>query len=84
MHPCLIDLPDSLFTKDLLVINAHMSCCDNDNDRQEQADDFVNFILDAKSTGGIIDLANETPFVLCGDLNLVGFSQQLQTLKQEK
>jgi len=80
MHPCLIDLPDSLFTKDLLVINAHMSCCDNDNDRQEQADDFVNFILDAKSTGGIIDLANETPFVLCGDLNLVGFSQQLQTL----
>ena len=69
MHPCLIDLPDSLFTKDLLVINAHMSCCDNDNDRQEQADDFVNFILDAKSTGGIIDLANETPFVLCGDLN---------------
>ena len=80
MHPCLIDLPDSLFTKDLLVINAHMSCCDNDNDRQEQADDFVNFILDAKSTGGIIDLANETPFVLCGDLNLVGLSQQLQTL----
>ena len=80
MHPCLIDLPDSLFTKDLLVINAHMSCCDNDSDRQEQADDFVNFILDAKSTGGIVDLANETPFVLCGDLNLVGFSQQLQTL----
>ena len=80
MHPCLIDLPDSLFTKDLLVINAHMSCCDNDNDRQEQADDFVNFILDAKSTGGVIDLANETPFVLCGDLNLVGLSQQLQTL----
>ena len=80
MHPCLIDLPDSLFAKDLLVINAHMSCCDNDNDRQEQADDFVNFILDAKSTGGVIDLANETPFVLCGDLNLVGLSQQLQTL----
>ena len=80
MHPCLIDLPDSLFSKDLLVINAHMSCCDNDNDRQEQADDFVNFILDAKSTGGVIDLANETPFVLCGDLNLVGLSQQLQTL----
>ncbi len=80
MHPCLIDLPDSLFTKDLLVINAHMSCCDNDNDRQEQADDFVNFILDAKSMGGIIDLANETPFVLCGDLNLVGLSQQLKTL----
>ena len=80
MHPCLIDLPDSLFAKDLLVINAHMSCCDNDNDRQEQADDFVNFILDAKSTGGVIDLTNETPFVLCGDLNLVGLSQQLQTL----
>ncbi|MAQ47309.1 MAG: hypothetical protein CMD27_00320 [Flavobacteriales bacterium] len=80
MHPCLIDLPDNLYAQDLLVVNAHMSCCGSDSLRQIQADDFVNFILDAKSEGGIIDLAESTPFVLCGDLNLVGYSQQLTTL----
>jgi len=80
MHPCLIDLPDNLYETDLLVINAHMSCCDNDNNRQNQADDFVNFILDAKNQGGEITIDPETPFILCGDLNLVGFSQQLTTI----
>lgn len=80
MHPCLIDLPDDIYAKDLLIINSHMSCCDNDVARQEQADDFVNFILDAKTPGGIIDLDEGTPFILCGDLNLVGFSQQLKTI----
>ncbi len=81
MHPCLIDLPNDQYAKDLLVINAHMSCCGSDSLRQIQADDFVNFIIDAKSEGGIIDLEENTPFVLCGDLNLVGYSQQLTTLK---
>jgi len=80
MHPCLIDLPDDIYEKDLLVVNAHMSCCDNDIARQEEADDFVNFILDAKNQGGVIDLEEGTPFVLCGDLNLVGLTQQLQTI----
>lgn len=80
MHPCLIDLPDNIYQKDLLVINAHMSCCDNDIARQEQADDFVNFILDAKTQGGVIDLEEGTPFILCGDLNLVGLNQQLETI----
>ena len=80
MHPCLIDLPDDIYSEDLLIINSHMSCCDNDIARQEQADDFVNFILDAKTPGGIIDLDEGTPFILCGDLNLVGLSQQLKTI----
>tara|TARA_B100000674_G_scaffold73617_2_gene50866 strand:+ start:7661 stop:9295 length:1635 start_codon:yes stop_codon:yes gene_type:complete len=80
MHPCLIDLPDDIYAKDLLIINSHMSCCDSDLARQEQSDDFVNFILDAKTSGGVIDLDEGTPFVLCGDLNLVGLSQQLKTI----
>lgn len=80
MHPCLIDLPGNIYAKDLLVINSHMSCCGSDSLRQIQADDFVNFILDAKAPGGAIDLVDGTPFVLCGDLNLVGYSQQLTTL----
>ncbi|MEO1257866.1 MAG: endonuclease/exonuclease/phosphatase family protein [Bacteroidota bacterium] len=76
----LIDIPSSISDKDLLVINAHFRCCFNDFDRQREADAFVEFIQDAKTPGGIIDLPENTPFVLSGDLNLVGESQQLTTI----
>ena len=76
----LIDIPSSISDQDLLVINAHFRCCENNFDRQREADAFVEFIQDAKTPGGIIDLPENTPFVLSGDLNLVGESQQLTTL----
>ncbi len=76
----LIDIPEDISPNDLLVINAHFRCCENDFDRQREADAFVKFILDAKTQGGVIDLPENTPFVLSGDLNLVGDRQQLNTL----
>ncbi len=75
----LIDLP-SEYATDILVINGHLKCCDADNTRQEQADALIRFLLDATTPGGIIDLPENTPFVLSGDLNLVGKKQQLTTL----
>lgn len=76
----LIDLPNEEYATDLLVINAHFRCCEADFQRQREADAFIEFILDAKTPGGIIDLPENTPFILSGDLNLVGESQQLTTL----
>ena len=78
--PVLIDLP-STYPTDLLFTNAHLNCCDADDLRQDQGDQYAAFILDAKSPGGIITLAENTPFMYSGDLNLVGYSQQLTTLK---
>jgi len=75
----LIDLP-AYYSKDILIVNAHLKCCDGDTIRQREADAFAAFIKDAKTAGGVIDLPQETPFLLSGDLNLVGFSQQLTTL----
>lgn len=75
----LIDLPEK-YKDDILVINAHFKCCDDDETRQLEADAFASFILDAKTPGGRIDLPENIPFVLMGDLNLVGLSQQLKTL----
>jgi len=78
----LIDLPSN-FNKDLLVINSHYRCCggvSNDSTRQMEADATIAFILDAKSPGGVVNLPSETPFVILGDLNLVGDRQQLITL----
>jgi Secretion system C-terminal sorting domain/Endonuclease/Exonuclease/phosphatase family len=78
--PVLIDLPSS-YPTDLLFTNAHLNCCDADAARQDQADQYAAFILDAKAPGGIITLENNTPFMYSGDLNLVGYAQQLITLK---
>jgi exonuclease III len=78
----LINLP-TWFEKDILVVNSHYKCCggiSNDETRQREADATVEFILDAKTPGGVIDLPSETPFIILGDLNLVGDRQQLITL----
>ncbi len=77
--PTLIDLPESYGT-DLLFTNSHLFCCDAEDRRQEQVDEYVAFMLDAKTEGGEISLPEQTPFVYAGDLNLVGYSQQLTTL----
>jgi len=75
----LIDLPSS-YPRDFLVINAHLKCCGDDETRQTEADAIINFIRDVKTSGGNITLPYGTPFVISGDLNLVGLSQQLTTL----
>lgn len=78
-YPVLIDLPEK-YGKDLLFNNAHLNCCQADAARQAQSDAFASFVLDAKKPGGDIELPEGTPIVMGGDLNLVGFAQQLNTL----
>lgn len=75
----LIDLPPSYAT-DLLFTSAHLNCCAADAIRQNQCDEYVQFVQDAKSPGGIITLQFNTPMVYGGDLNSVGHAQQLITL----
>jgi len=80
LQAVLIDLPSNLYDDDLLLVNAHFSCCGADDNRQLQANAFAQFILDVKDnsfTG--FDVAAGTPFMLVGDLNLVGDFQQLET-----
>ena len=77
-----IDLP--LYVEsDVLVINSHFKCCGdslNNYKRQIEADATISFLQDAKAPGGVIDLPQDTPFLILGDLNLVGDRQQLTTL----
>jgi len=65
---------------DLLIINAHLSCCDNDPARQEQVDAIMAFVRDARTPGGLLDLTSENPIVITGDMNFVGLFRQLETL----
>lgn len=79
-YPVLIDLPSG-YEKDLLFTNSHLKCCAGDGQRQLQVDEYAAFILDAKTAGGIVDVEYGTPIVYAGDLNLVGYQEQLETLK---
>ena len=68
----LIDLPDSIYSTDILILNGHLPCCLANQARQENADALIHFINDAKTVGGVIDLPINTPISFSGDMNLVG------------
>jgi endonuclease/exonuclease/phosphatase family metal-dependent hydrolase len=70
----------SVLGRTLLLVSAHMFCCTNNSGRQAEADRIVAFFADAKNPGGSITVPAGTAFMVTGDLNLVGFSQQLRTL----
>ena len=76
----LIDLPDSIFSTDILILNGHPPCCGNNQGRQEHFDALIQFIQDAKTVGGVIDLPINTPISFSGDMNLVGYSEQYYTI----
>ena len=65
---------------DLLVIANHWRCCSADDLRQDEADATIAFLRDARTPGGVINLAENTPVLFGGDLNLVGWRQQLDTI----
>ena len=66
--------------QDLLLINAHLPCCDNNIDRQVEIDKILSKIRDAKNGIGPINLIENTPIILVGDLNLVGDYENQRTL----
>ena len=76
----LIDLPDSIYATDILILNAHPPCCSNNQGRQEHFDALIQFIHDAKTIGGVIDLPINTPISFSGDMNLVGYAEQYYTI----
>lgn len=66
--------------KDLLLVACHLRCCTDDATRQDEADGLVKFLRDARTAGGVITLAADTPIILAGDMNLVGWRRQLDTI----
>ncbi len=75
----LLDLNDK-YEKDFLFVSAHTPCCDNNDTRQNEIDNFMAFIRDAKEEDGVLSLDAGTPIVIVGDMNLVGYKQQQTTL----
>ncbi len=82
----LVDLPDDTFATDFYFMNNHFKCCGDvlggpeDVERQQQADALVNWMRDARSPGGFVNLAPGTPMAVVGDLNIVGLPDPLLNL----
>ncbi|MCF8241753.1 MAG: T9SS type A sorting domain-containing protein [Melioribacteraceae bacterium] len=75
----LIDAAEKYGTN-ILFINAHPPCCANNEYRQQEIDAFMSFIREAKEPGGELTIDENTPIIIVGDMNLVGYSSQLNTL----
>lgn len=69
----------SLGDRELLAVVAHPPCCNNNDNRQKEIDAFMAFIRDSK-TGLEFNIKENTPIIVLGDMNLVGFVQQQSTL----
>jgi endonuclease/exonuclease/phosphatase family metal-dependent hydrolase len=64
----------------LLLINAHLSCCDQNAQRKEQAKALMAFLEEAHQSGGRVALKPATPIIVAGDMNLVGEGRTLSML----
>ena len=68
----LVDLPDSHFFNDMYILNNHFPCCDSgEGQRRVEAEAIAEWLSDAISVGGDIDLAQDTAVAIVGDLNTV-------------
>ena len=77
----LLETEDEL-GKDLLIFNSHLSCCDNNEGRQQQVDEFAGVWRDwVTNESGPFALEYGTPFVHVGDFNYVGYRQQVETIR---
>ncbi len=66
--------------KEILIINNHLYCCDNDSGRQKEVDEIMQFIKKSKAGEGKIPIAKNTPIIILGDMNFVGSNRQRKTL----
>ena len=67
-----VDLPDSHFSNDMYILSNHFPCCDfGQSQRVTEATAIAEWLADALSVGGNIDLAPDTAVAVVGDLNTV-------------
>jgi len=65
---------------EIIVINMHLPCCDNNVERQQEVDNMMAYIRDLRSDLNDIKVEANTPIIIMGDSNLVGDRLQQQTL----
>ncbi len=75
----LIDLTE-INESELLLIGAHPPCCQNEDSRQKEMDEIMSFLRESQNGSGALPIERNTPIILVGDMNLVGYNRQRATL----
>ena len=66
--------------RDVIVFNLHLPCCDNDQGRVNEIDQMLALIRESKNGNSSYPFAENSPIVILGDMNFVGFSSQVNSI----
>ena len=64
----------------LILVNAHLPCCDKNIERQYEVDNIMSFIRNSIDGQTNLAIDPSTPILITGDMNLVGDRQQQLSL----
>jgi exonuclease III len=63
----------------LVFIVAHLPCCENEVQRQQEIDNIMAFVRGIRYGVSPFQVPQNTPIIIVGDMNLVGLRHQQQT-----
>ncbi len=69
----MVNLPNATFSKDIYMMNIHFKAGGEITDhesRQRHADALTNWMRDARTAGGNVNIPTGTPMIVTGDFNL--------------
>jgi endonuclease/exonuclease/phosphatase (EEP) superfamily protein YafD len=69
--------PDPSWPAGPLILNPHPPCCGNESGRDEEIGRAMAWLRGARGRG---EVTADTPVIVAGDMNLVGWSRQLRML----
>lgn len=66
--------------KEVIIVNVHLPCCENNSDRQQEVDNILSKLRSAKEQSSSFKIKEQSPIIICGDTNFVGDKQNAISL----
>lgn len=76
-----IDLPDERTSRDLVLFNVHLPCCENDAGRDTESTNLVRLWRDLVAGVGPFPIDPDDAVIVTGDFNYVGFRRQVEAVQ---
>ncbi len=74
----LIQTPDG---QQVVIVNVHLPCCDNDLSRQQEVDHIMSVLRDKDDSFKVdFEFKDDTPYIITGDFNFVGEAQNITSI----
>ncbi len=67
--------------QDIVIFNCHLPCCDNNAGREEEIDVMLLYLRRSLEGTSDYSILSNTPYMILGDMNFVGFSSQVNSLR---